>query len=160
MANKKVNTPVSKRSYTKINKRKFLEAISLIDWAEVYSAADTKSAFTLFHVKLRQVHDSCFPVRMTNKIYYTRKSWLTECLKDAIKKKNKLYRQYLTVRCVRNLVTYNEYRIRLKCLLKAAEKKQYCDLMIQYKTNAKMAWKVIKTLSIETAKLKSMNNLN
>ena len=72
MANKKVNTLVSKRSYSNKNRRKFLEAISLIDWAEVYSTADTQSAFTLFHGKLREVHDSCFAVRMTNKIYYTR----------------------------------------------------------------------------------------
>ena len=152
MANKKVNTLVSKRSYSNKNKRKFLEAISLIDWTEVYSAADTQSAFTLFHGKLREVHDSCFPVRMTNKIYYTRKPWLTECLRDAIKKKNKLYRQYLKVRCVRNL--YKEYRNRLKCLLKAAEKKHYCDLMIQYKTNAKMAWKIIKSVINRNRKIK------
>ena len=55
------------------------------------------------------------------------------------KKKNKLYWQYLKVKCVRNEVTYKEYRNKLKGVLKAAEKKQYCDLLIEYKTNAKMA---------------------
>ena len=129
--------------------------MALIDWVEVYSPADSQSAFTLFHGKLREVHDSCFPVRTTSKIYYTRKPWLTECLRDAIKKKNKLYRLYVKVRCVRNLVTYKEYRNWLKCLLKAAEKKHYCDLMIQYKTNAKMAWKIIKGVINRNRKIKA-----
>ena len=44
MANKKVNTVISKISYSNKNKTIFLESISLIDWDGVYSAADTQSA--------------------------------------------------------------------------------------------------------------------
>ena len=70
------------------------------------------------------------------------------------KKKNKLYWQYLKVKCVRNEVTYKEYRNKLKGLLKAAEKKQYCDLLIEYKTNAKMALKIIKGVINRNRKVK------
>ena len=63
-------------------------------------------------------------------------------------------RQYLKVRCVRNEVTYKEYRNKLKCLLKAAEKKHYCDLLIKYKTNAKMAWEIIKGVIDRNRKVK------
>ena len=136
---KKVNTVISTRSYSNKNKTNFLESISLIDWDGVYSAADTQSAFSILHGQLREVHDSCFPIRTATEIYYIRKPWLTECFRNAIKKKNKLYRQNLKVRCVRNEVTYKEYRNKSKGLLKAAEKKHYCDLLIKYKTNAKMA---------------------
>ena len=65
--------------------------LSNIDWKDVLESDSTQEAFSLFHNKLRKLHDTCFPVQHISKKYNTRKPWLSDTLRDAIKKKNKLY---------------------------------------------------------------------
>ena len=57
--------------------------------------------FCSFHKKLIDHHDSHFPEKSITKRYYTRKPWLTSCLRDAIRKKNKLYYKSVKIKCMR-----------------------------------------------------------
>ena len=107
---------------------------------------NTQEAFRLFHNKLKEIHDKCFPLQTISKTYNTRKPWLTDSLRDAIKKKNKLYYLSKKIKCLRNEINYKEYRNKLKKVLKAAEKKHHCDILIQNKTNSKKMWNVIKNV--------------
>ena len=151
---KNVNIKISRRSYSNKNKNNFSDLITRTEWANIFTAMNTQEAFRLFHNKVKEIHDKCFPVQTISKTYNTRKPWLTDSLRDAIKKKNKLYYLSKKIKCLRNEINYKEYRNKLKKVLKAAEKKHHCDILIQNKTNSKKMWNVIKNVINRNKKTK------
>ena len=118
-----VEININRRNYRYRNKMKFQESIASIDWTSVYSNLDTQSAFSSFHRRLVDIHDKCFPLQKITTLYNTRKPWLQSSLRDAIRKKNKLYYKSIKINCLRLVNEYKLYRNTLKRLLKAAEKK-------------------------------------
>ena len=136
----------TRRNYTTRNKDNFISQLSNIDWADVLQTDSTQRAFSLFHNKLRNLHDNCFPLKHISKKYNTRKPWLSDTLRDAIKKKNKLYRKSIKIKSVYNEMVYKNYRNKLRHLLKAAEKKYYSDLVLVNKSNSKKMWSIIKNI--------------
>ena len=72
-----------------------------MDWSFIYNEIDTENAFNQFHVLLK-IFNRNFPKQKMKLQYHSRKLWLTQGLKDAIKKKNKLYRNYLKLKTVNN----------------------------------------------------------
>ena len=50
-----------------------------------------KFTFSLFHSNIIDVHQWCFSEKSVTRRYHIRKPWLTSCLTDAIRKKNKFY---------------------------------------------------------------------
>ena len=135
-----------KRVYNSRNKQGFLEAMTQVDWSEIYTAAGTQSAFDHFHKVLLMLLDKYFPKVKIKKKYNKRKPWLSEALRNSIRHKNKLYTRYKKVKSVHNEVTYRSYKSKLQQLLKAAQKQHYHDLMIKYKDNMKKSWGVIKSI--------------
>ena len=137
---------ITRRNYTTKNKDSYLSQLSNIDWEDVLRSDSTQGAFSLFHNKLRKLHDNCFPLQHISKKYNTRKPWLSDSLRDAIKNKNKLYRKSLKIKSTNNEMVYKNYRNKLKHLLKAAEKKYYSDLVLINKSNSKKMWSIIKNI--------------
>ena len=125
-----------------ITQLKKMSQMSSIDWEDVLQSDSTQGAFSFFHNKLRKLHDNCFPLQHIFKKYNTRKPWLSDSLRDAIKKKNKLYRKSLKIKSANNEMVYKNYRNKLKHLLKAAEKKYYSDLVLINKS----MWSIIKNI--------------
>ena len=64
-----------------------------------------------------------------NKKYNTRKMWLTELLKDAIKTKNKLYLKSIKINTAANEIQYKKYRNKLNHILRCAERKHFQDIL-------------------------------
>ena len=141
-----VTATISRWNFCIKNKNKFSQAMSTVDWGDVFSASDTQTAFTVFYRKLVKIHAFCFPLETISKQYNTRKPWLSPILRDAIKKKNKLYIKSIKHKCLHNETVYKNYRNCLKKLLKAAEKKYYNDLISKYKNDSKEVWSIIKTV--------------
>ena len=105
---------ITRRNYTTKNKDSYLSQLSNIDWEDVLRSDSTQGAFSLFHNKLRKLHDNCFPLQHISKKYNTRKPWLSDSLRDAIKNKNKLYRKSLKIKSTNNEMVYKNYRNKLK----------------------------------------------
>ena len=78
--------------------------------------------------------------------YKNRKPWLSQCLKDAIKKKNRLDKLSKQIPTLSRENEYKEYRNLLKKLLKNAEVKHYQDLFEKYNNNLRKSWQVIRQL--------------
>ena len=114
---------ITRRNYSTRNKDNFISQLSNIDWADVLQSDSTQRAFSLFHNKLRNLHDNCFPSQHISTKYNTRKPWLSDTLRDAIKKKHKVYRKSIKIKSVyrSNEMVYKNYRNKLRHLLKAAE---------------------------------------
>ena len=137
---------ISRRNYNVKNKEKFLQLMSAVDWSDIFAAVDTQSAFSVFHNKLIKIHDMCFPIESISKKYNTRKPWLSQSLRDSIKKKNKLYIKSKKYHCLCNENIYKSYRNELKKLIRAAEKIYHCDLISKYRNDSKKMWSVIKNV--------------
>ena len=101
LKHKTIDVSFVRRDYSEKNKSSFLKDLSLMNWQDVYSTANTQCAFSLFHKKMIDLHDNYFPEKSFTKRYHTRKPWLTTCLREAIKKKNKLYYKSIKIKCMR-----------------------------------------------------------
>ena len=97
-----VDDVIVKRIYDNKNMREFSETLSHTDWSEMYTASGTQEAFDLFHNKLMELHNKHFPKVRIKKGYSNRKPWLSEALRDCIKRKNKMYYVFKKVPSVNN----------------------------------------------------------
>ena len=94
--------------------------MSDVDWSDIFLASDTQAAFTIFYRKLIKIHALCFPLETISKRYDARKPWLSQVLRDSIKKKNKLYIKSIKHKCLHNETVYKNNRNHLKKLLKVS----------------------------------------
>ena len=76
--------------------------------------------------------------------------YLLECftspLKQACKKKNLLYRQFLKKRSVASEERYKRYKNKLTGILRYCGKKHFTELLEKNKGNIKETWKIINSL--------------
>ena len=69
----------------------FKDEMKNLNWNDLYSENNTQPAYSLFHSTFTEKYNKCFPLKKIKKKYFCNKPWLTPVLKEAIKKKNKLY---------------------------------------------------------------------
>ena len=141
-----VDDVIVKRIYNSKNMREFSETLSHTDWSEMYTASGTQEAFDLFHNKLMELHNKHFPKVRIKKGYSNRKPWLSEALRDCIKRKNKMYYVFKKVPSVNNEICYKKYRNKLNHILLRAEKQYYHDLLNKHKGNLRKSWGIIKNI--------------
>ena len=137
---------IIKRNYCQRNQNNFIEALTKIDWSLLYTLNNAQFAYDLFHQNICALFDKCFPKLCIKPGYKTRKSWLSDELKDKIKRKNKLFitsRKYPTLS---NEIEYKIYKKQLDHLLKIAEKEYYQELFEKHKCDLKKSWQLIKRL--------------
>ena len=75
---------ITRRNLSQRNRLQFYNEISAMDWNLIYQEIDTQEAFSAFDRVLIKVYNKHFPKQEVNIKYSTRKSWLTQGLKDAI----------------------------------------------------------------------------
>ena len=138
------DTYIIKRSYSARNVENFKNDLSAMIWDEVLTIEDPQSAYTLFFKKLSDAYNKCFPLKKVKGKYYNRKPWLTECLKQSIKRKNKLHAKYKRYPNFYNESTYANYQRILQKSLRFAEREYYDSKFMQYKNDLVKSWKVLK----------------
>ena len=138
------DTYISSRNYSHVNKLSFQQALSEIDWSEMYVLSDTQSVLSLFYSRFIKLFDKHFPRKKIKLQYNTRKPWLTPALKQSIRIKNKLYRKLITIGSSYYECQYKMYRNKLNSLLKCAEKQYIADLLESNKSNLKKTWNIMK----------------
>ena len=91
---------------------KFSAQLGSVDWSVVESQFnDPKIAYTTFHTKFKEIYNCGFPLKKSKiKRGEIHKPWLSKGLLKSIKRKNVLYRQYVSN------PTYNR-----ECFLKVIE---------------------------------------
>ena len=109
------------RNLSQRNKQAFCRAVSEVDWRPLYISGNAQESFTWFHSTLSRLYNKHLPKQIMNKKYNTRKMWLTELLKNAIKTKNKLYLKSLQIDTAANEIQYKKYRNKWNHILRCAE---------------------------------------
>ena len=75
--------------YSQANILSFADKIRDHDWTNVYSQSDPQTAYTCFFDDYRHMYNDSFPSKTLTQGYKTRKPWLTEGMKESIKKRIK-----------------------------------------------------------------------
>ena len=134
------------RNMKQENYCKFQTCITELDWSEVINNESCEHAFNLLHEKIKSCYNKSFPLQKLERKYNNRLPWLTDSLKAAIKKKNKLYVKSIKHNTAYNKTEYSRYKSNLDKLLKQQEKIYYNTLIEKNRSNMKKTWDVIKTV--------------
>ena len=137
---------LKKRIFSENNITAFCQKTSENDWSNIYNCSDAQIAYTYFYNDISRIYNTCFPLRSYKPGYKTRKSWLTEGLRQSIKLKNKMYRKSLKSKNPELESNYKKYRNRLNKLLHIAEREHYNQLILNTKNNLKKSWQILKEI--------------
>ena len=134
---------IYKRIYSTKNFNRYKEMITNEDWIQqVLTTNNPQQAFSAFHSSLCKFHNTCFPLQKVKLGYKTRKSWLSQELKNMIKVKNKLY--YQSIRHPEKEQIYKRFRNSVNKKIHEAERNHYQQLILKNKNNLSKSWKIIK----------------
>ena len=89
-----VHNSFKKRVYSMTNMEGFSSTVSEKNWNNVLHNDDAQNAYSTFYNEFFDVYNNCFPVKVFQRGYRTRKPWLSDRIKTSIKTKNKLFRLY------------------------------------------------------------------
>ena len=85
-----------------------------------------------------------------------RSPWMTSAILKSIKRKNKLYKTYLTTPNKKNENIYKKYKNKLNHTIKISKKMYYEEQLIKHKHNAKMIWKTMNEILNKREKNKEL----
>ena len=138
---------VTKRVFSQRNIAKFNDKLANTNWQHVLSSIDPEEAYTIFYRQLVTDYDSCFPLRTFRSAYKNRKPWLSDDLREMIKRKNSLFAK--SKRHPYSLRIKHEYFIHQRLVQKSiryAEREHYSSLFEQHKGDLVKSWKIIKQI--------------
>ena len=138
------DTVIKRRIFSPSNIAKFSSSLCNHDWNHVLQNNDPQVAYSLFMNDYIDMYNSSFPMKSIKFGYKTRKTWLSEGMKNSIKIKNRLYRRQKRTGNPEHESNYKIYRNKLNSILKDAEKSHYEKLLNEHKNNLKKSWNVIK----------------
>ena len=121
--------------------------IANINWSDIYDCVDTQSAYYYLHATIRSNFDKCFPKETKKQnTYKDRLPWLTNELKQQIKKKNRLYVHSKRNPTQLNIEKYNNFKRALNKNLSMTKRQYYNELLDENKFNMKKFWSIIKEI--------------
>ncbi len=126
----------------------FSRKLHAMNWDAIFHESDANSAYNYFINTFQRIYDECFPLvsRHPSKYMDKRNAWLTTALLVSIKRKDKLYKKYLTTKTDHHKNKYCKYRNVLNKLLRYAKKSYYTELINHSKSDPKKTWNIINGL--------------
>ena len=133
-------------------------------WETVFSSVDVNRAYEEFMSIFSKLYNTYLPVK-TVRLSTTRgdKPWLTNGLRNACNKKNRLYKICVRSRTLAAEMRYKTYKNKLTTTMRVAEKTYYSKLLTDAKGNAKNTWRILNTVISKkrnTSQLPSHFNFN
>ena len=132
------------RIFSSSNMKKFKDDLRSRNWNEVMNCSNGPVAFDLFYKNYCDHYDRSFPIQTIKSNYSNKKPWLSQGLKNSIKRKNKLYIKQLRNPTELNKDNYKIYKRELNRTLRIAERSHYEKLLLENKKNSKKLWSILK----------------
>jgi hypothetical protein len=110
-----------------------------VDWSVVEDFNDPRIAYTTFHTKFKEIYFKKSKIKRGG----IHKPWLSKGLLKSIKRKNVLYRQYVSNPTYNRECFYKSYRNRLNHSLRLAKRLYYNEARDKSKSNLKRTWKIL-----------------
>ena len=134
------------RNKNEANTLNFLQQLESTDWSHIPGYNDPKICYDRFLSKFSQIYNTCFPLKKLKRKEQLRKPWLSKGLLKSVKRKNKLYRQYLCDTSAQKEALYKEYRNKLNHSLRFAKRLYYDEKLNESKTNMRATWRLLNDL--------------
>ena len=135
-----------KRIINSINIERFKQALHDHNLNSILNISDVNIATSTFHNEFTTVYNKCFPIKVYKRKYSANKPWLSNGIKESIKRKNYLYKVFLKSPSNENLNVYKQYRNKLHSLIRKAEREHYYNLLLVNKNNLKKTWGIMKNV--------------
>ena len=145
-------TCIKKRVINDVTKKALIKDLENCNWDEILAEEDVNITYNKFVNMFTNLFNTNCPVNTSNITQGKRKNkrpdkpWMTSCLKNACKKKNMLYKQFLKNRTIEREAKYKKYKNKLTAILRYSEKQHYSDMLELNKMNMKETWKILNTL--------------
>ena len=120
------------------------------DWTVLLNSNDVNENFNIWHNTVLNCIDKIAPEKRwklsPKKQEYS--PWLTKGIKNSSRKKNKLYKEWLTDRTNTDKHTnYNEYRWLLQKIKRNSKKEYFNNKCLEYKHDSKKLWSLINKIN-------------
>ena len=127
------------------------------DWKEIYDSDDINCMYNTFTEIITELYQSNCPI-IYEKVKRKRpdKPWMTNGLKNACRKKNLLYKEFLKTRTIVSEEKYKKYKNKLTAILRRCEKQYFTELLEINKGNMKETWKILNGLINKKSKGKQI----
>lgn len=148
------NTWLTFRDKSANNMAKFKDGLQNATWNDLIGYNDPNSAYGSFLSKYTAIYNTCFPLKKVKARNCTlNKPWLSKGLLKSIKKKNILYKRFLSNPTLHREQLYKKYKNKLTHSLRIAKRLYYEKKLEDYKSNAKSTWRLLNEV-INTKKSK------
>ena len=126
------------------NISKFKDELQTVNWSEVRDSSDPSSAYDIFLRKYTDMYNRCFPLKKVKiKNNGLAKPWISKALLKSIKKKNILYRRFLSNPTSKREISYKNYKNKLSSTLRAAKRNYFEKKFGECKSNMKSTWRLL-----------------
>jgi hypothetical protein len=158
----KVSTPKTQikstiRDLKKSNIDKINAELSKCKWYDVLRENDAEKSYNIFHDYLQAIICKHCPMKQVTHI--KPKNWVSNKLKNACRKKDKLYKKFLNKPTQINENIYKRFRNRLTQSLRNSERSYYRQKLTATNNCPKETWKTINHVLHKNAKYCHIKNL-
>jgi hypothetical protein len=124
---------------------KFQTALSQVNWSSVLIGEDPNGLYNDFVSEYNRHLEECFPLKMYKPNSYNKPKtpWISKALLVSVRKKNKLYKKYMTNSTIYRERKYKEYKNKLNHLIRIAKRTYYDTKFEQAKSDLKTTWELI-----------------
>ena len=119
--------------------------MALESWHLVFGANDVNDSYNIFIDIFMKHYNHCCPMK-EHKCKKHHKAWITNSLKDACKKKNKLYVAFKKNPTFQNECKYKKYKNKLTNILRTCEETYYSNKLDKVKADNKETWRVLNEI--------------
>ena len=127
------------------NTKNFSEQLESTDWLQLPNIMIQKCATIAFLTNFLRF-TTRFPLKKLKGKNQSRKPWLSKGLLKSVKRKNKLYKQYLSDPSSQKKALHKEYRNKLNHSLRIAKRLYYDKKLNESKNNLRATWRVLNDL--------------
>ncbi len=137
-----------KRIMSKLNISKFKDMLTSISWNDIYEENNADFAYQKFMKIISYSLNECFPIGRSTKKYSKdfNKPWFTVDLSKLLRKKNKLFRKYVSNPTPLTHSVYKSHRNKYTHSVRSAKKKYFSEEFKRCSKDIKTTWKVINQL--------------
>lgn len=122
-------------------------SLSNHDWSPVYQEHDVDIAYKKFLDTFVFLYNKHCPVKVySKKEEHKRHPWLTKGIINACKKKNNLYKKFITLKTDEAEQKYKKYRNKLTDIIRSSKQLFYRKILYENKNNIKGTWDILNRL--------------
>ena len=117
------------------------------NWNTIYDETNTNTAYDIFlSIFMKHFDKNCPLHKCKEKKSEIKKPWITPKLRNACRKKNTLYKEFIRHRTIETEHKYKRYKNKLIHMIRTSKKEYFNNMLENHKNNAKGLWSVLNKI--------------